>query len=148
MPIRRIAGEDRAVYLEMAAEFYASGAVLHPVPAVYFERTFDEMLRSSVYLDGFLLMAEDGAIAGYAVVSKTFSQEVGGMAAWMEEIYVRPMYQGQGLGRAFLEEYERLRPEMVRLRLEVEPENRRAIRLYERLGYTEMGYYQMVKDKG
>ena len=147
MAMRRIKSEDRALYLELAKEFYATDAVLHPVPFAYFERTFAEIMRSDVYVEGYLLMDTQERPAGYAVVSKTFSQEVGGMAAWLEEVYVRPDFQGQGIGKAFFEEWERLHPEFVRQRLEVERENVRAIRLYEALGFSEIAYYQMKKDK-
>ena len=145
--MRKLVLEDRALYLQMAKEFYASEAVLHPVPEVYFERTFAEMMRSDVYVEGYILLDEKEKTAGYAVVSKTFSQEVGGMAAWLEEVYILPEHQGQGIGTAFFIEWEKNHPEVVRQRLEVERENVRAIRLYEILGFSEMAYYQMVKDK-
>ena len=145
--MRKLVLEDRALYLQMAKEFYASEAVLHPVPEVYFERTFAEMMRSDVYVEGYILLDEKEKTAGYAVVSKTFSQEVGGMAAWLEEVYVLPEHQGKGIGTAFFIEWEKNHPEVVRQRLEVERENVRAIRLYEILGFSEMAYYQMVKDK-
>ena len=147
VPVRKLALEDRAIYLQMAKEFYASEAVLHPVPEAYFERTFAEMMRSDVYVEGYLLLNEKEEAAGYAVVSKTFSQEVGGMAAWLEEVYVRPEHQGKGIGTAFLTEWEKCHPEIVRQRLEVERDNERAIRLYESLGFSEIAYYQMTKDK-
>lgn len=147
MDIRFIGEADRATYLQMAAEFYASDAVLHPVPAHYFEITFEELMRSRAYAEGFILLTDKGEEAGYALISKMFSQEAGGMTAWMEEIYVRPAFQGQGLGKGFFEAFERLHPEMRRLRLEVEPDNEGAIRLYERLGFKGLGYFQMVKEK-
>ena len=55
MHIRRCEERDRELYLWLAREFYHSPAVLHPAPDSYFERTFDEMMRSDVYADGFLL---------------------------------------------------------------------------------------------
>ena len=146
VPMRKLALEDRVLYLEMAKEFYASEAVLHPVPEMYFERTFAEMMRSDVYVEGYLLLDGKEA-AGYAVVSKTFSQEAGGMAAWLEEVYIRPKHQGKGIGTAFFVEWEKSHPEIVRQRLEVERDNDRAIRLYESLGFSEILYYQMTKDK-
>ena len=33
-----------------------------------------------------------------------------------------------------------------RLRLEVEPENERAVALYKKLGYRELEYRSMIKD--
>ena len=146
MRIRRFMEPDRAVYLDMAERFYLSPAVLHPVPRAYFERTFDEMLRSDVYVDGYLLEDDAGEAMGYMLLSKTFSQECGGLAIWVEELSVLPAFRGQGVGSEALEWVKERYPEARRIRLEVEPENERAIELYRRLGYQELGYYQMVWD--
>lgn len=70
MHIRRCEERDRELYLRLAKEFYHSPAVLHPVPDSYFERTFDEMMRSDVYADGFLLEEEDGTCMGYALTGE------------------------------------------------------------------------------
>ena len=147
MGMRRLQSNDHELYLEMAKEFYATEGVLYPVPEKYFERTFTEMMRSDVYIEGYMLLNHAGQPAGYAVVSKTFSQEAGGLAAWIEEVYIRPAYQSQGIGSTFFAEWERLHPNIMRQRIEVEPRNTRAIHLYEGLGFSEMKYYQMVKDK-
>ena len=147
MSIRVLEAKDRELYVELAAEFYATDAVCYSVPKLYMERTFEEMLRSDVYVEGFLLLNAQEEAVGYAIVSKMFSQEAGGMTAWIEEIYIRPPYRGQGLGKAFFAYYEALHPEMTRLRVEVDRENTEAIRLYEELGFAEVTYYQMGKDK-
>ena len=38
-------------------------------------------------------------------------------------------------------------PQAKRFRLEATYTNKRAIALYERLGYEELHYYQMIKDR-
>lgn len=144
--IRKLTADDRQTYLALANEFYGSPAVLHAIPEEYFERTFDEMMRSDDYVEGFML-EWDGETAGYGLISKSFSQEAGGMQAWLEELYVRPAFQGRGLGKAFFHFYEGYAPEMRRFRLEVEQDNTRALELYKRLGYEEFTYYQMVKER-
>ena len=148
MPIiRALEATDREVYLDMAAEFYMSEAVCHNVPQIYLERTFEEMMRSDVYAEGFIFLNEREETAGYAIVSKMFSQEAGGMSVWIEEIYIRQAYRGHGIGKAFFAFYEALHPEMMRLRLEVDKKNTDAIRLYKKLGFQAVSYYQMGKDK-
>ncbi len=138
--------EDRDVYLELAWAFYHSPAVLHAVPYAYLERTFEEMIRSTDYVEGFLLRNTDGHVMGYVLLSKTFSQEVGGRAIWIEEVYVLPDYQGQGVGSRALEMLFQRYPECCRFRLEVEPENHRAAQLYGRLGFEPLAYRQMIRD--
>lgn len=142
--IRRINENDRAVYLQMAHEFYHSEAVLHPVPEENYGRAFDEMMRSDAYMTGLILQHED-QIAGYALLCRTYSQEAGGMAVWIDELYVRPEFRNRGVGRAFFAELENILP-AARYRLEIEPDNARAEKLYRSMGFDVLGYRQLVKD--
>lgn len=144
--IRPITSGDRETYLELCREFYHSPAVLHPVPEVHFARTFDRILTGSPFVKGYLL-EQDGTAAGYALLAVTFSQEAGGEVLWIEELYLHPEFQGRGLGTELFRYLETHRPKTVaRFRLELEPDNRDARRLYERLGFSELGYGQMVRD--
>ncbi len=142
--IRNLTSADRDVYLCMAHDFYHSPAVLKPVPDAYPERSFDEMMRSDVYMRG-LIFEMDGNVAGYAVISKTYSQEAGGRVAWIEELYIREQFRGHGLAHEFFAKLREIEP-AARYRLETEPENLRAKRLYESLGFTQLGYEQLVMD--
>ena len=144
--IRSLRPEDRALYMKLVDEFYHSPAVAHPVDPNNYEITFDEFMRSDTYTECFIIEHE-GEPAGYAIIAKTFSQECGGPVIWLEELYILPQFRSMGLGREYFAFVEReLAPRAARLRLEVEPDNSRAIRLYRSLGYTELGYGQMVKE--
>ena len=66
---------------------------------------------------------------------------------WVEELYVRPQYQGRGLGGAFFRFLEETYAgQAARIRLEVEPDNDGARRLYGRVGFEELPYMQMCRD--
>ena len=142
--IRKITPADREIYLQMAHDFYHSEAVLHPVDDAHFPRAFDEMMRSEDYMTGLIFEAE-GRVAGYALLCKTYSQEAGGMAVWIDELFVLPGFRSKGLGRQFFAELEQIVP-AARYRLEIEPDNVRAEKLYRSLGFDVLGYRQMVKD--
>lgn len=142
--IRPLNNEDKQIYIEMAREFYSTDAVWHSVPTAYFEKTFAEMMRSDVYAEGFVFEL-DGTVAGYALLAKTFSQEAGGLVVWIEEIYVKPQFRGKGLGGEFFKFLEKERP-AARYRLEIEPENERAVALYRKNGFEMMPYGQMCKE--
>jgi len=127
----------------MATAFYYSDAVLHPVPETYLEATFNEMMRSDVYALGQICEC-DGQIVGYALFAKTFSQEAGGLVLWVEELYVKEEFRGKGIGSRYLAELIRTLPEDIkRIRLETEPGNDRAVKLYQSLGFTFFDYGQM-----
>lgn len=144
--IRKMTENDKELYITMAEEFYNSDAVLHPIPRDQFEKTANEALRSDEYAEIYLLEYE-GETAGYGLTARTFSQEAGGQVLWIEELYIRKEFRSKGLGREFFSSLEdKNRGEIVRLRLEVEADNTRAISLYERLGYEVLDYVQMVKD--
>lgn len=144
--IRRFEEKDREMYIDMAREFYHSDAVLHPVPDSHFEKTADEALRCGGCA-GIYILEYDSEPAGYALTARSFSQEAGGMVLWIEEIYIRDKYRSKGLGREFFDYADKNRGEdTVRIRLEAEADNTRALSLYRKLGYEVLDYVQMIKD--
>ena len=145
LTFRPITAADETDFYTMAEEFYPSDAVLHPIPAEYHRRAFAEMMRSGQYLSGYIFTDGDNT-AGFAVTNRMMQHEAGGVMVWVEDLYIRPAYRGQGLGSRFLAWLEeQLRGDAVMLRLETEPENERAQELYYRLGYENLNYLQMIK---
>lgn len=144
--IRRISEGDRAAFISMSREFYSTDAVVKRVPDGHFEATFDELMRSDDYAICYVFEFNQ-AIAGYALIAKTFSQEAGGFVLWIEEIYVLPPFRKNGIGRAFFDFLLANRPsEVKRLRLEVERRNEGAVRLYQSFGFDFLEYDQMIID--
>lgn len=142
---RRITADDWELYRKYVDAFYHTDAVNAPVPEENYRVTFDEMLRSDDYVWGYIFEYE-GTPCGFALMSKTFSQEAGGMSYTIEEIYIEPAYRGRGLATEFFNYLKEL-PGIMRLRLEVEDYNKGAMRLYERMGFELLPYLQMVIDK-
>ena len=110
-----------------------------------FRHTFEACVSGNPYTEGFLLEV-DGQPAGYILVSHTWSNEVGGMVALLEELYFTPEFRGKGLGTQALEWFREQYASARRLRLEVNRENEGAIRLYQRKGYHFLEYLQMVEE--
>ncbi|MBE6689069.1 MAG: GNAT family N-acetyltransferase [Ruminococcaceae bacterium] len=144
--IREITSNDKQDFLDMAHEFYASDAVLHPLPDEYHLRAFNEAVNSKLYLRIFI-MEYDGKVAGYSTLSKQFCTEAGGFCMWFEDIYVKPQYRSKGLARELFAHVEQNFGYARRLRLEVEEENERAVKLYSKMGFEVLPYMQMVKEK-
>lgn len=144
--IRPMRAEDRDVFIGLAHDFYHSEAVLHAVPDGHHEKTFEQIVSDSPYADGFIIEYE-GKPAGYALTAITWSNEAGGLVAWLEELSIIPAFQGKGLGSEFFAYiHKHYQGKISRMRLEVARENTGAIQLYERLGFEEFDYYQMVKE--
>lgn len=144
--VRAITEADHQLYLDMTREFYDSDAVLHAIPETYREATWKEMMRSGEYVKGYIL-EKDKTAAGYGLTSYTFSQEAGGRVVWLEELYIRPQYRCHGLGKEFFAYIdETVAPEVKRIRLEIEPDNLRAKKLYLAMGYEDLPYAQMIKE--
>ncbi len=144
--VREIKKEDYQLYMDLSREFYDSDAVLHSIPASYREETWKEIMRSEEFVKGYIL-EKDGIEAGYGLTSYTFSQEAGGRVVWLEELYIRPEYRCHGLGKEFFRYVdEKVAPTVKRLRLEIEPDNLRAKKLYLAMGYKDLPYVQMIKE--
>ena len=144
--IRDIREEDREIFFKMAEDFYSGEACLHTVPVKNFELTLEECLRSKDRART-LILEEDGMPVGYLLLALTYSNEVGGTVVWLDELYFVEEARGKGYGTRVFEWTEAEYPEAKRFRLEATYENKRAIALYERLGYKELHYYQMVKER-
>lgn len=147
MIFREPAKKDREQMIQLMNEFYHSPAVLHPIPRSHFEKTFKLLESGSPFAKAYLI-EEEGEPAGYALLALTYSNEAGGMTMWIDELYIRPSFQGKGLGKAFFDFLkEQWDGKIFRYRLEIEPDNGRARELYYRLGYQDLPYVQLILDR-
>lgn len=146
LTIRDIREEDRESFFRMEKEFYGGEACMHTVPEENFEATLQECLRSQDY-SRVLMLEDESGIVGFLVLAFTFSNEAGGKVVWLEELYFDEKARGKGYGREVFAWVEETYKDARRFRLEATNANKRAIALYERLGYEELDYYQMIKDR-
>ena len=145
--LRPFTAADRAVYLQLAHDFYRCGVTDHVIPDSHIEKTADAVLAGTPFAAIYMLES-DGQLIGYSLLALTWSQEGGGDTVWVEELYILPQFRGSGHGTAFFRELRETYPKAVRFRLEVEPDNDGAKALYSRMGYELLNYGQMVLDLG
>ncbi len=143
--LRKITKDDRELFLYFIGMFHNSPAMLHPVDKQVDINNFEELMRSDEYLECYFINL-DGKDVGYVLLSKSFASEVGGKIVWVEEIMLLDEYRSMGIGSDVLRRIDELIP-YARLRLEVEPDNERAKKLYTSLGFEELPYMQMIIDK-
>ena len=111
-----------------------------------FERLAHEMVATEASLTDALFGARpaveavvvrvDGEVAGFALYFHNFSTFIGRRGLFLEDLYVRPAFRGQGVGRCLLTHVARLAAARGCGRMEwaVLNWNRRAIGFYQSIG--------------
>lgn len=87
-----------------------------------------------------------GEILGSLMVTYEWSDWRNGLVWWIQSVYVRPEFRGQGLFKAlyaFVKEDCKARG-AIGLRLYADQDNARAIEVYKRLGMTS--HYRVFED--
>lgn len=143
MVIRRMMEQDRDSVLAMMRVFYTSPAVLSDGSEEIYNADIDYCVGESPYLEGYIF-EENETMQGYAMVAKSFSTEFGKLCMWVEDLYMKPEYRGLGIGSQFFRFLEEKYPEAL-FRLEVEAENERAVKVYEKNGFQVLPYMEMKK---
>ncbi len=109
-------------------------------------RALLRILGDDTYGRVFLILLAD-EIAGYAVLTFSFSLEFHGRDAFVDELFLREKHRGQGIGKCALRFLtEVCASEGVNaLHLEVDRENKPAQALYRKFGFEDHDRYLMTK---
>ncbi|MFT3914225.1 MAG: GNAT family N-acetyltransferase [Anaeromyxobacteraceae bacterium] len=110
-----------------------------PVEASQVRRTL-AALRADPVRGRAVVLEEDGAARGYALLVSFWSNELGGEVCNVDELWVAPEARGRGQAHALISALQAGTgpwPRVpVAIELEVSPENARARALYEKLGFA------------
>lgn len=135
----RVAGpsDDEAI-VRLCLALNAEDPGPEPVPAENMQRTL--LALRQVPLRGCAIVLEgEGRVCGYALLISFWSNELGGEMCSIDELYVEPGHRGRGYATRLIEDLaagtDLWASSAVALTLEVTPDNVRARRLYERLGF-------------
>lgn len=141
--IRVMTEKDKTEILEMMRVFYTSPAVFTNGSEEVFLSDIENCINDNPYLEGYIIEDSNG-IQGYAMIAKSFSTEFGKPCIWIEDLYIKEEYRGLGLGNMLMEFITKKYTDCI-FRLEVEEENERAVKLYEKCGFTVLPYMEMKK---
>jgi GNAT superfamily N-acetyltransferase len=110
-----------------------------------------EDLRSSLFGENraaeALVAEKEGEIVAYAIYFPSFSSFVGKAGLWLEDLYVKPKFRGQGVGRTLILAVAKIAEQRGSQRLEwsVLDWNERAIEFYESLGADVMPDWKITR---
>lgn len=142
--IRMFEPKDKSEILSMMKVFYSSDAVFTSGSDKIFEIDFENCLNENPYLEGYIF-ASNEKILGYAMLAKSFSTEFGKQCIWLEDLYLKSEFRGQGIIPKFIKYLEEKYKECI-FRLEVENENTHAVHVYEKSGFSSLPYVEMKKE--
>lgn len=141
--IRVMTIKDKPSVIEMMRVFYASTAVLSNGSDEIFSNDIENCINDSPYLEGYII-EDSKEIQGYAMIAKSFSTEFGKPCIWIEDLYIKDRYRGLGIGSLFIDFITKKYADTI-FRLEVEEENGRAVKVYEKCGFTVLPYMEMKR---
>lgn len=143
LKIRKMTRGDAEEVIEMMRVFYASDAVMTNGSEEIFRADVEACVSDSPFAEG-MIFEYGGKTAGYAMLAHSFSTEFGKPCVWVEDLYILPEFRRLGIGRAFFEHIMESFPGHA-VRLEAERENAPAVGLYEKSGFEEIGYLEMIR---
>lgn len=143
--IRKLELKDKKEFIKMAYEFYQTLAVIKPTKPKYLNKTLKEIIEKSPYIDRYVYEV-DHKIAGYMLITFSYSNELGGNIITIDELYIKEDYQGSGIGSEMLEFVEFKYHTGKAFTLLVNEKNKLAKNLYLKKGFKEIKYIQMLKD--
>ena len=114
---------------------------------------------SSKILNGIKAGLENPSIARYWVLEKENQDPVGSISVvkewsdwncafywWIQSMYLLPIYRGKGLMEGLLREVKHAakKEDAIELRLYVHRDNKRAIKAYQKAGFSDSDYNMMI----
>jgi diamine N-acetyltransferase len=144
LSFREFAAIDIPVITEMMREFNAIDN--YPFNREEREENLSRLLDHPGY--GKLWIIEsDGNVAGYTFLGYGFSFEFKGRDAFVDELFILPKFQGQGIGKRAIDfVVEEARKEGIRaLHLEAELHNERGLNLYRKKGFVDHKRFLLTK---
>lgn len=140
--IRPMKSKDTEIIMEMMERFYTSDAVLTNGSKEIYAADIENCVNDNPYLEGYVF-EENNEIQGYAMLAKSFSTEFGKQCIWIEDLFLNSEHRRKGIGSQFFDFIKERYPDAV-FRLEVEDENIGAIATYQKNGFRDIPYNEMI----
>jgi GNAT superfamily N-acetyltransferase len=136
---RLLTPRDMPGYIGMVQACHREVAPGKPIPTEQVVATVRELEHNRDKGTVFIFDREE-TLVGYCILINHWSNEYGGTVLCVDELFVTPGQRGRGIASDFLNLIARVAPEGCRaMQLEVDRRNRRAMRLYAELDFSDTG---------
>jgi len=143
--IEQVTRSELPVLLELIRELARFEKLEHQVESTVplLEKSFFGLNAAA----GALLAKKGEAVAGYAIYFFTFSSFVGRKGIWLEDVYVRPDFRQQGLGKSLIEAVARVGAahDCGRFEWTALNWNKTALDFYEKLGARTLDDWLLLR---
>lgn len=131
--------------LAMMTGFYMSEALEQALDQKIIVKLLRDILSGNYNIRGYEIY-DDGQLAGFGVITVYYASEVAGINVQLEDLYIKSEFRGKGIGTAYFKMIKNSYGSAARFRLEVSLHNQKVMKLYESLGFRQLGYTQMVLE--
>jgi GNAT superfamily N-acetyltransferase len=141
--MRRATSSDVSKLVELMAEFYAESNynLDRVVAAAAFKALIDDDSLGYVWI-----IDAGGQDVGHLVLTLKYAMEYGGMAACLDDLYVRPSWRNKGLAQQALTEAREFSESLHihAISVEVAFDNGSAQAAYRKVGFSECSNRQLL----
>jgi GNAT superfamily N-acetyltransferase len=143
--IAKVTPADLPQLLEQIHELARFEKLAHEVQANV--ESLNEAFFGTGAAAGALMAHHENEAAAYAIYFFTFSSFVGRRGIWLEDLYVRPKYRQQGLGRKLIEAVAKvgLGRNCGRFEWTALNWNKTALDFYEKLGAKQLNEWVLLR---
>lgn len=148
MTIRYFEKTDKDAFNQMCLAFYSGGATSRAYDEMLTLRTFEHVMDHHENLWGVILIDNDlMEPVGYALITSYWCNEDGGDVIILDELYISPLNRNKGYATQFMQWLENeFHDKAVAITLQVLTTNEVARKLYNKIGFQNDGFEQMIKD--
>ncbi len=126
---------DRKIVAQLVKDFYEETPSVRRITDEKIKRTFSAF-AADPGKGKILVIAKGKIIIGYALLANFWSNEWGGNVLFLDEIYLKPEFRDQGIGRSFINYLIKKKyNHATAIQLEVSPANKKAKAFYKDIGF-------------
>jgi GNAT superfamily N-acetyltransferase len=146
LQFRKYQSSDFEVLQNFVFQLYVEDVGENEMHSAKIQRTV-KMLSQKPDLGEICMIEQASKVVGYALLINYWSNEYGGLIVNIDELFIAANYRNQGIATQFIAYLIDRNEQEVAFELEVNPENKNAYRLYQRLGFTPYASKHLIYEK-